>query len=649
MKQKISKIILILIVLCFYTSLISQYIPKTSNKKSPTKLVENSEGKLPNDDEVILRKAGIIITLKSAIYSQPNYNSSIIDSVDIGDVFFVQDIMQTLVQRNQYYRDEWYQIVLSNYKLGWVNIEDFKISEIKGIASNNPFKYSYIPDKKQKLVSVMAKKIINRENEIQSSYHIGRFMPEGWDQVYVDEKTWVDLVDIKSLVDINIFHTQNEVCLSFLWEKAKQNENFDEEHSYSIFEITKKDILYQLTEQYLRKKDYDKAIEYQKICMQHYPDSASPYIVIGNIYWYSLNNIHDSLDYLFQIFQNIPDKILRYDEHNTTEHYQAFENINRIINDSHLDNESILYYYQRVIELTESPLAYVLAVLERSKILRQQQKFELALTELDSCLQKYPAIYHSVIKSGTHYSLFLLNVMFDIKFYDLQKPKEALELCSEIRQNYSEKALRTGILFLEAKILDETNGNRKEVINLYNRNLNLKYDYYSLQYPIRGSGTYLLKLVRKRLESIKSFNIRDGEIKVENTIIYESPDSLSETIYTSKLNEKVTVLYPLEVKNQTWYKIKTSENIIGWIQDNYIQLGEEQIIVQEVEKEINKVIKKTTESHTSQEKAKTEVVEKKTVKHISKISLSLIYAIVSISIVIFFAIILIVVISKRRN
>ena len=239
MKQKISKIILILIVLCFYTSLISQYIPKTSNKKSPTKLVENSEGKLPNDDEVILRKAGIIITLKSAIYSQPDYNSSIIDSVDIGDVFFVQDIMQTLVQRNQYYRDEWYQIVLSNYKLGWVNIEDFKISEIKGIASNNPFKYSYIPDKKQKLVSVMAKKIINRENEIQSSYHIGRFMPEGWDQVYVDEKTWVDLVDIKSLVDINIFHTQNEVCLSFLWEKAKQNENFDEEHSYSIFEITK--------------------------------------------------------------------------------------------------------------------------------------------------------------------------------------------------------------------------------------------------------------------------------------------------------------------------------------------------------------------------------------------------------------------------
>lgn len=197
--------------------------------------------------------------------------------------------------------------------------------------------------------------------------------------------------------------------------------------------------------------------------------------------------------------------------------------------------------------------------------------------------------------------------------------------------------------------MDETNGNRKEVINLYNRNLNLKYDYYSLQYPIRGSGTYLLKLVRKRLESIKSFNIRDGEIKVENTIIYESPDSLSETIYTSKLNEKVTVLYPLEVKNQTWYKIKTSENIIGWIQDNYIQLGEEQIIVQEVEKEINKVIKKTTESHTSQEKAKTEVVEKKTVKHISKISLSLIYAIVSISIVIFFAIILIVVISKRRN
>ena len=78
MKQKISKIILLFIVLCFYTSLISQSISKTSNKKSPTKLIENPEGRLPNDDEVILRKVGIIISLNAAIYSQPDINSPII-------------------------------------------------------------------------------------------------------------------------------------------------------------------------------------------------------------------------------------------------------------------------------------------------------------------------------------------------------------------------------------------------------------------------------------------------------------------------------------------------------------------------------------------------------------------------------------------
>lgn len=655
MKQRISKIILIFIVLCFYTLLISQYIPKTSNKKSPTKLVENSEGRLPNDDEVILRKAGIIITLKSAIYSQPDYNSSIIDSVDIGDVFFVQDIMQTLVQRNQYYRDEWYQIVLSNYKLGWVNIEDFKISEIKGIAPNNPFEYHYKVDDSKKLVSVITKKINRVNNDFQSSYQIGKLQSEGWGELYAYDKAWVNSVNIRTLVDINIFHIQNEICLNFLWEKAEQNKNFDEEHSYNVFKVTKKDILYKLTEEHRRKKNYDKAIEYQKICMQHYPESSSPYRVIGSIY--GPQNPHKALDYLFQIYQNFPEKEIRYVEGHSTEHYEAFVDIRRIINDSYLDDEAILYYYNKVIEFSESPSTYVLAVLERAEVLRKQQKFELALIELNSSLEIYPALYHSFFKYGIYYSFYTLSAIFDLTFYDLHDPKEALEYCKITRLLYTDNSLnarqnnlfKTGINFFVAKISDETNEDRDYVINLYDILTTQRIFCSSLLYRDKRDNYDLLTIVRKRLESIKSFNIRDGKIKFENVIIYESPDSLSKTIYTPKLEEKVSVLYPLESKKRTWFKIKTSENIIGWIQENYIQLGEEQIIEQEVEEVKNEVIKKTTESHTSQKKAQTKVVEKKTVKHISEINLSLIYAIVSISIVILFAIILVVVISKRRN
>jgi len=653
MKQKISKIILLFIVLCFYTSLISQSISKTSNKKSPTKLIENPEGRLPNDDEVILRKVGIIISLKAAIYSQPDINSPIIDYASLGDIFFVQDIVQTLVRRNQYYRDEWFQIVFPDYTLGWVNAKNFKLSEIKGIAPNNPFKYSYIPDKKQKLVSVMAKKIFNRDDETKSSYHVGRYMPEGWDEVYVDEKAWVDLVDIKSLVDINIFHTENEVCLNFLWEKAKQNENFDEEHSYSIFNITKKDILYRLTDKHRMKKNYDKAIECQEICMQLYPESASPYLVIGNIHWYSLNNIHDALDFIFQIFHNIPERILSYDEHNTTVHYQAFDKINRIIADSYLDQESSLYYYQKVIEITDSPLAYVQAVLKRVKILRQQQKFELALVELNSCLEKYPSVYHSFHKDGINYSYFVSNAIFNIKFYDLHDPNETLQFCRKAKQFYNDsdlsakqkKLFEVGISFYIAKISDETNGDRNYVINLYERLLSHRHQCCSLHYPDNiGFGKTLFEIITKRIKKIKSFNIREGILKSENALLCESPNSISKIISILTIDDKFSVLYPLEMKNQTWYKIKTSEDIIGWIQANNIQLGKEIII----EKEVEEIKKNIVESHTSHENAQTKVVENNPVKHVSKTNLSLIYAIVSISIVILFAIILIVV-SKRKK
>ncbi len=652
MKQKKGKLILVFIILCFQTSLISQSIAQTSKKNSPTKLVENSEGRLPNDEEVILRKAGIIISLNATIYSQPNYNSSIINSVEIGDVFFVQDIIQTLVHRNQYYKDEWYQIVFPDYSLGWVNIKDFKISEIKGIAPNNPFDYHYKVDDSKKLISVIAKKINRVNGEFQSSYQIGKLESEGWDEFYVNGRAWVNSVNFKSLVDIYISRTQNEVCLNFLWEKVEQDNNFDEEHSYNVIKVTKKDILYKLTEEHRRKKNYDKAIEYQKICMQHYPDSSSPYRVIGNIYWYSLNNIHDALDFLFQIYQNFPEKEIRYYEGHSTVHYEAFVDIQRIINDSNLDNESSLYYYQKVIELTDSPSAHVLAVLERAKILRNQQKFELALTELNSCLEKYPALYHSFFKYGVYYSFYILSAIFDLTFYDLNNPKEALDFCVTTRLLYTDNSLnarqnnlfKAGISFFEAKISDETNGDRDYVINLYDRLTIQRIFCSSLSY-----NRSLLDIIRNRLQSINSFNIRDGEIKFENTIVYESPDSLSKTIYSLKLVENVTVLYPLVVKKKNWYKIKTSENIIGWIQDDFIQLGEEQIIEQEVVEEENEVTKKTVELQTIQEKAQANVVEKKTVKNISKINLSLIYAIVSISIVILFAIILIVAISKRRN
>jgi len=563
------------------------WIHKEYFRKSKFKLVETSKGKFPDDNEVILNIPGIVINQNTKIYTEPDIKSDIIDSLSIGAVFFVQDILKKY--KKKHYHNEWFQIVLQDNKLGWMNIQDFQKATILAKIVNDSINFSFpIDDKKQELVSVLAKKNIKKNNKIQQFYQIGKLVAEGYDGYMIQEKKWVNSDDIQFVKDINVFYsTGDKSVLDNLWEKAKKNDSFDKDYNNYFYGLSKKKILEKFSNISLNKKKFEQAIEYQKKIMEFYPDSSSPYEMIGFIYSHYLKEYEKALDYYQQILTNIQEKKLLRGEHFTTEHLEAVLKIKKIISNSSFNKRFILEQYRKVKKYSKSPVGYMIATLERVKIFKQDKRFEIAIKELESCLEKYPSVTYSISKDTINYSFWILKSLFEIYLYEYHSPEQALKFCDEIRRNNLDQLLVASTFFLKAKTLDETNGNRKVVIDSYKYFIKEKDNFKSRKFNYlkykAGYKNKLIILAENRIKQISLFKIKDGFIQDENLSIFESPDFFSEIIYYSKHNEKIAVLYPIEKNKQTWYKIKTSENIIGWIQEKNIELENRSLFLQPID------------------------------------------------------------------
>ena len=560
-------------------------------QKSKFKLVETSKGKFPNDNEVILNILGIVINQNKKIYAEPDIKSNIIDSLSIGAIIFVQDILKKY--KNNYYYNEWFQVLLPDWKMGWINIDDISLAKTNSkhtyesnwilaevIEDSVKFK-NLLLDKRKKPVCVLALKIQKQNNKIIQFYKIGRLMPEGDDEIYVDNEKWVNYQNIQLLIDLNLYlakkreQSQTKFILNYLWEKAKNNDSFDNEYNYLFYRLSKAMILNGFSNISIKNKDFEQAIEYQKKIMELYPEYKFPYQRIANIYLIQ-KKYQIAVNLYLQILKKFPEKKITGYEHSTTEHLQVVETIKGILKESNLKNDFILEQYQKVKDYTQSPVGYIIATIERVKIFKQEKKLEMAIKELESCLEKYPSVTHIFYKDNINYSFWVLKSIFEIYLYEYHSPEQALKFCEEIRQNNLDRLLIASTFFWEAKILDETNGNRKVVKNSYKYFIKEKDnfksgEFYSLRYDAEYKNN-LIALAEKRIKQINLFKTKDGLIKYENLSMFESPDSLSEIKYYSKLDEKISVLYPLEMNKQTWYKIKTSENIIGWMPEKNIEL-----------------------------------------------------------------------------
>lgn len=136
---------------------------------------------------------------------------------------------------------------------------------------------------------------------------------------------------------------------------------------------------------------------------------------------------------------------------------------------------------------------------------------------------------------------------------DLKSPKQALKIYKEIREKYRGDYLARKNLFLTAETLDRTTGTTEQVINAYKQ----ANDY---------KGNHRIKEIRS-FKSKKGFLKKKKEKKIS---LMEMADKGAAVIKKLNRGAPVHTMYPKEHQGIVWYKVKTADRTIGWVEENQV-------------------------------------------------------------------------------
>ena len=157
---------------------------------------------------------------------------------------------------------------------------------------------------------------------------------------------------------------------------------------------------------------------------------------------------------------------------------------------------------------------------------------------------------------GEDFSSSALTLQGTILIEDLKAPKQSLKLYKKINEKYKihkNRYISSQALVLTAEALDRTTSTIGEVIDAYK----------VLQDP-KGE---------QRIQAIRSFKSKKGFLKKQKgkkILLREMADPGAAVIKRLDRGNPVHTLYTREHLGRMWYKVKTADGTIGWLEENRV-------------------------------------------------------------------------------
>lgn len=550
-------------------------------------------------------KVGIVTSSTTSIHSHPDTTSERIGTAKLGDIFFVTEI--THPDKDVWaQRWGWHRIALPSGRLGWVAGENFQLQDISFIngegRKDDYGLWDSLPDgkviatrSKREPFAVLEYKMVRHEGYMSQFYKVQYFNEYGW---YTEETGWVRASDVSLSYEILLWHAGQH--LADWWQDMEWDAEADLDAAEGVFRlllerypekqfIDRSDeyggelhagvvALESLARLQVEKKEYAKAIQLLEQIIKRFPSVQSgPGIAgglakqrIADIYRENIRDPYRAIDIYQRIVKEYPEEEIGGFEWNSTLDIEAIGGIIETGEEFGLSDSLMLEQYRKAIGNAGFPVVKVIAHIERAKVLRNKGRFSEAIEELTTAISRYPSSVMVFFKTAVHYGLGALDLLCRICAEDLEDPVEARRICQSIYDENRDTNLARGAMFLKAEILDNSIGDRGQVIREYE--ILVKYFRgWGVASPDRGwedeIGTYL---ATKRMAEIRSFKPKRGIVQGEDVSLFERADFSAKV--TEKLDEgsEIAALYNKEDGEHTWYKVRTDERTIGWVEESQI-------------------------------------------------------------------------------
>ncbi|MCP4219105.1 MAG: PQQ-binding-like beta-propeller repeat protein [bacterium] len=535
---------------------------------------------------------GVILKDKTAIWTKPGVpGSRKISEAGLGDVFFIR--APEFMKPGVYSECKWCKVSISPGKFGWVardNIGCQPAATVNGYVEKD--EYDYHPSiaggkavgGKSKWDDFYVQKyaVLEDGKNLKSCYYVHYYKSssredgEGWVIGQPVEFTYEGLYWSAGL-HLGRWHQEMdwgseyesldaaERFFQLLLEKypgkrfkASHWKNY--RHNYHTYrsEVTALEYMAQIS---IKRKDYSGAVQRLEEIRKKFPginsgignSAGAALIQMATIYAEHMKDPRKAIETLLQVIRQYPGSEIGGFEWNSTLDIRALGEIVDIGKKHSMDSKYMLMQFQKVSRISGFNVVRVLAAIENAKLLRKEKRYREAIAVLEKAIAKDPSSPMRFWGGGQDFSSKALLLQGTILIEDLKAPAQALKLYKKSREKYKNDYIAKRALFLTAEALDRATGTPGEVINAYTL-----------------SGDHKAK---QRIQAIRSFKSKKGfliaptgkripllEIAVPDAAVIKHLDG----------GDSVLTLYTGEHRDRMWYKVKTADGAIGWLEEKRV-------------------------------------------------------------------------------
>lgn len=573
-----------------------------------------------NAKEITIESAsvGIVIKSNTPIYLEPDISSQMIDSAELGEVFFIADTCNpyksSFLKSKQKELNNWYKIIIPSGKLGWIFRENFGLLNIEWISgqgkrsSYNVYNHpngKVIGSKTKDDIFVILRYRILIDNGSEKQFYKIAYSKFG--EFYEGDTAWVKASDVSLSYESILLAAGSNLAkwrtsARWIWRAGSDFAAAEKIYELMLKKYPNTEFIYlagryrrpkyhsgvvtlqSLARLYIEKGKYKKAIKKLEEIRNRFPNIMSSggrsdgvaLQKIAEIHWKNLQEPFKAISIYQKIIQNYPKEKSGIGEIISTLDIDAVRNISKIGEEFNLNDDFMVEQFQIAIRNSNFPSLQRVAYIEKVKLFRRKEKFSNAIRELTDAIKQFPSTSTKYIGFRDPTAPSALDLICQIYIADLKDFDSALKICQTILEQKNDSNIVKAAMFLEAEIYDHFNGDKDKVIELYKTFIkNTPELNFVLQFR---SPTNITSIAIQRVQKISSFRKTKGITIKNNVFLFVTADSNVKIIKKLSKDTEITVLYRKEEEGPVWYKIKTKDGTIGWVQENRIKFIPKPII-----------------------------------------------------------------------
>ncbi|TET46675.1 SH3 domain-containing protein [candidate division TA06 bacterium] len=305
---------------------------------------------------------------------------------------------------------------------------------------------------------------------------------------------------------------------------------------------------------YRSMREYEKALEHYEMIVS---DSTIPTearakagLMMIRIYDHDLRDHDSGLQTAYRIMVAFPGQPTNGFEHYGKADVEAGEYAFRMLSEEPPSPPELLIHGHKMIGLASDPTVKMIGHVLLCKGYRRQKEYERLKDTAMQAVLRWPTATGAGYKEDMRvdYSREVLELVVESLTEDLDDYDQALAFCEELISETEHPTLHKNLLCARARLLDVLQTSKEAVVSAYQECNHWR--------------------VRKRLNTILSFQEYEAIISVGQVAVKSRPARQAKDLFILSKRNRVTVLYedPKRYDQEDWLKIQASGDRIGWVE-----------------------------------------------------------------------------------